>query len=181
MVRFCPTWALRNTDLLVTATKPPALAVLPRTGALGGAPGGTAHPCLSPGLGMLQKTHPGTRSGMPWGWAQPGMAQPCSFSPLTLSQGFSQPGQVSHSLQDGFSCRNAAFLHKAPLSPWRTEQAWASSSPFRGDSGWAVNTNCTPLALSPAPTKPPCAPQLPHDGPSSGDAPRVQSNPKPRG
>lgn len=130
---------------------------------------------------MLQKTHPGARSGMPRGWAQPGVAQPCGFSPLTLSQGFSWPCQASHGLKDGFSCRNAAFLQKALLSPWQMEQVWASSSPFRGDSGWAVNTNCTPVVPSPVPAKPPCAPQLPYDSPSSGDALRVQPNPKPRG
>lgn len=41
---------------------------------------------------MLQKTHPGTCFGLPQGWAQPGLAQPCSFSLFTSSQGFSQPG-----------------------------------------------------------------------------------------
>lgn len=128
-----------------------------------------AHPCLSPGLGMLQKTHPGTCFGLSQGWAQPGSAQPCSFSPFTLSQGFSQLGRASHDLKDRFFRGNAAFLHKAPLSPRQTEWAGASSSPFAGDLGWAVNTNRTPLVPSPAPTKPPCIPRLPRAmGPAAG-------------
>jgi len=135
---------------------PPSRCSLGR--ALQGCACGSSSPVLSPGLGMLQK-----RIQAPaLGWHR---AQTRGFSLGTLSQGLDQQGWVSHRLGDGFFRGNAAFLHRAPLSPRRTEWGEVGSSPLAGDLNWAVSSNRSPQHRA-------LRPQAP--------TPRAQPNPDPR-
>lgn len=178
VVRFCPAWALHDSDPPVSATKPPAIAVLPRARALQGYTRRCSPPPpVPPGLGcckkLIQVSALGChRAGL--GLARLSPAASCCSPHPRASASRAGPATTSRIVFRG----NAAFLRTAPLSPQRTERAGACSSPFARDLGWVVNTNAPPpvteasaRGATPHPRAPTCA------GRSGGDAPRVPLSP----